>query len=213
MPPILELARELTEAPLMSGATARKRRSKRCSSGSTAATCRLWKWCGSGFPRWRRCCRRTAPQWPKAAWTRAADARNVRQLGYRLALIGTALMSREDPAALLSGNLRCGTDSAALNGYTRAHVDQNLRHHQCRCDQRRRRGQCGCDRLRVCAEPAASDSGAGGATRGARAAGDFAYCGRAASAANESGRDLPDPQAGLFSDRCRGFARIEDPGA
>lgn len=31
-----------------------------------------------------------------------ADARTMRQLGYRLALIGTALMSRADPAALLS---------------------------------------------------------------------------------------------------------------
>jgi indole-3-glycerol phosphate synthase len=31
----------------------------------------------------------------------AADARRMRQLGYRLALIGTALMTREDPAALL----------------------------------------------------------------------------------------------------------------
>jgi indole-3-glycerol phosphate synthase len=31
----------------------------------------------------------------------AADARRMLELGYRLALIGTALMSREDPAALL----------------------------------------------------------------------------------------------------------------
>jgi indole-3-glycerol phosphate synthase len=30
------------------------------------------------------------------------DARRMRELGYRLALIGTALMSREDPQALLA---------------------------------------------------------------------------------------------------------------
>jgi indole-3-glycerol phosphate synthase len=34
--------------------------------------------------------------------TSAADALEMRRLGYRLALIGTALMSREDPAALLA---------------------------------------------------------------------------------------------------------------
>ena len=32
----------------------------------------------------------------------AADALEVRQLGYRMALIGTALMTREDPGILLS---------------------------------------------------------------------------------------------------------------
>jgi indole-3-glycerol phosphate synthase len=32
----------------------------------------------------------------------AADARAMRRLGYGAALIGTALMTREDPAALLS---------------------------------------------------------------------------------------------------------------
>ena len=30
-----------------------------------------------------------------------SDARSMRQLGYRLALIGTALMTREDPSLLL----------------------------------------------------------------------------------------------------------------
>ena len=43
--------------------------------------------------------------WPAVAESgvaTAADARRMRQLGYRLALIGTALMTREDPAALLS---------------------------------------------------------------------------------------------------------------
>ncbi len=133
--------------------------------------------------------------------------------GYRLALIGTALMSRDDPAAFRCGNLRRGPDSATVNGYTRSYVDQNLRNDQCRCDQRGRGGQCGCHRFRVCPEPAAGDAGAGGAARGARAARDFADRGRPASAADESGRDLPDPQAGLFSDRCRGFARIEDSAA
>ncbi len=43
--------------------------------------------------------------WPAVAESgvaTAADARRMRQLGYRLALIGTALMAREDPAVLLS---------------------------------------------------------------------------------------------------------------
>src|SRR5208283_1977213 len=43
--------------------------------------------------------------WPAVAESgvaTAADARRMRQLGYRLALIGTALMACEDPAALLS---------------------------------------------------------------------------------------------------------------
>jgi len=42
--------------------------------------------------------------WPAVAESgvaTGADARRMRGLGYRLALIGTALMSREDPAALL----------------------------------------------------------------------------------------------------------------
>jgi indole-3-glycerol phosphate synthase len=42
--------------------------------------------------------------WPAVAESgvaTGADARRMRRLGYRLALIGTALMSREDPAALL----------------------------------------------------------------------------------------------------------------
>jgi indole-3-glycerol phosphate synthase len=42
--------------------------------------------------------------WPAIAESGVAtgeDARRMRQLGYRLALIGTALMNREDPAALL----------------------------------------------------------------------------------------------------------------
>jgi indole-3-glycerol phosphate synthase len=42
--------------------------------------------------------------WPAVAESgvaTAADARRMRRLGYRLALIGTALMSREDPAVLL----------------------------------------------------------------------------------------------------------------
>ncbi len=43
--------------------------------------------------------------WPAVAESGVAtgtDARRMRQLGYRLALIGTALMAREDPAVLLS---------------------------------------------------------------------------------------------------------------
>jgi indole-3-glycerol phosphate synthase len=43
--------------------------------------------------------------WPAVAESGvldAADARRMQQLGYRLALIGTALMSRDDPAALLA---------------------------------------------------------------------------------------------------------------
>jgi indole-3-glycerol phosphate synthase len=42
--------------------------------------------------------------WPAVAESgvaTAADALNMRRLGYRLALIGTALMAREDPAVLL----------------------------------------------------------------------------------------------------------------
>ncbi|HLN49814.1 MAG TPA: indole-3-glycerol-phosphate synthase [Steroidobacteraceae bacterium] len=42
--------------------------------------------------------------WPAVAESgvaTGADARRMRRLGYRLALIGTALMGREDPAALL----------------------------------------------------------------------------------------------------------------
>jgi len=42
--------------------------------------------------------------WPAVAESGVAsgkDARRMRRLGYRLALIGTALMSREDPASLL----------------------------------------------------------------------------------------------------------------
>jgi len=44
-------------------------------------------------------------RWPavaESAVNSAADAQRVRQLGYRVALIGTALMSRDDPAALLA---------------------------------------------------------------------------------------------------------------
>jgi indole-3-glycerol phosphate synthase len=42
--------------------------------------------------------------WPAVAESgvaTASDARKMRQLGYRMALIGTALMAREDPAVLL----------------------------------------------------------------------------------------------------------------
>ncbi len=44
-------------------------------------------------------------RWPAVAESgvnNAADAQRVRQLGYRMALIGTALMSRDDPADLLA---------------------------------------------------------------------------------------------------------------
>jgi indole-3-glycerol phosphate synthase len=44
-------------------------------------------------------------RWPAVAESgvnSAADAQRVRQLGYRVALIGTALMSRDDPAAFLA---------------------------------------------------------------------------------------------------------------
>ena len=44
-------------------------------------------------------------RWPAVAESgvnSAADAQRVRQLGYRVALIGTALMNRDDPAALLA---------------------------------------------------------------------------------------------------------------
>lgn len=45
-----------------------------------------------------------SPQWPAVAEsgvTCGEDARRMRQLGYRLALIGTALMTHDDPAKLL----------------------------------------------------------------------------------------------------------------
>jgi indole-3-glycerol phosphate synthase len=44
-------------------------------------------------------------RWPAVAESgvnSAADAQRVRQLGYRVALIGTALMSHDDPAVLLA---------------------------------------------------------------------------------------------------------------
>ena len=40
----------------------------------------------------------TGRRWRRAASPRPRDARRMQQLGYRLALIGTALMSRDDPA-------------------------------------------------------------------------------------------------------------------
>jgi hypothetical protein len=73
--------------------------------------------------------------WPAVAESgvaTAADARRMMRLGYRLALIGTALDGRDDPRRGCCGNIHCDTDSANLNGYTRRHVDQDLRHHQCR---------------------------------------------------------------------------------
>ena len=60
------------------------------------------------------------------------------RLGFRLALIGTALMSRDDPTAVAARNIDDDTDSQSLNGYTPRHVDQDLRHHRCRCGQRGR---------------------------------------------------------------------------
>jgi indole-3-glycerol phosphate synthase len=45
---------------------------------------------------------RNAPVVAESGVASAADAREVQGLGYRLALIGTALMSREDPGILLS---------------------------------------------------------------------------------------------------------------
>jgi indole-3-glycerol phosphate synthase len=47
---------------------------------------------------------RLPPDWPAVAESgvaSSADARRMRQLGYRLALIGTALMSGDDPSRLL----------------------------------------------------------------------------------------------------------------
>ena len=54
--------------------------------------------------------------WPAVAESgvaSAADARTVAGCGYRVALIGTALMGSADPAALLDGILRAGRTLAA----------------------------------------------------------------------------------------------------
>jgi len=63
--------------------------------------CRPWKSCNSDLRSWRHCCRSVRPASPKAAWRRRPTQLAMRQLGYRLALIGTALMSCDDPTVLL----------------------------------------------------------------------------------------------------------------
>ncbi len=110
-------------------------------------------------------------RWPRAASRRAADAQRMQQLG----LSAGADRHRADGRAMTRRSC-CGeifardADSANLNGYTPRHVDQDLRHHQCRCGRRGRRGQGRRHRLRVRAESAPGDAGPGGAAGGARAA-------------------------------------------
>jgi indole-3-glycerol phosphate synthase len=64
-----------------------------------------------------------APQLPKhlpavaeSGVATPADAKGMMQLGYRLALIGTALMACDDPAMLLRDILNTARDRASLNG-------------------------------------------------------------------------------------------------
>ena len=83
-----------------------------------------------------------------AAAGRVAGGRRERcLLGRRCAAHAAAGLSRSvdrhrpdgarGAVASASHNLRCDPDSATLNGYTRRHVDKNLRHHQCGCGRLR----------------------------------------------------------------------------
>ncbi len=56
---------------------------------------------GSGSKNWRRCCRAPLVS-PRAVSAIADDAANVAGFGYRMALVGTALMRSDDPAALIA---------------------------------------------------------------------------------------------------------------
>ena len=91
----LELAGELLER-------GGRRAARCCSSGSIAAICRL---CEVVPDRFAELAPRLPHGWPAVAESGVASGQPTRgacaSLGYRLALIGTALMSREDPAALL----------------------------------------------------------------------------------------------------------------
>ncbi len=70
-------------------------------SASIAAICRRWKWCRSDSRRWRRGCRRDRPAVAESGVATAGDAVRMMRLGFRLALIGTALMTHDDPQRLL----------------------------------------------------------------------------------------------------------------
>ena len=184
------------------------RREGSCWSASTAAISRPSRSCRSGSRSWRRRLPPDVPAVAESGVATPADAhRGARGWAIGWRLIGTALMAREDPAASSPKSCR-GTDSAAPKWL-----------HSPPCGSRSAAspaadavsaaagGPSRCHRLRVRAEPAAGDAGAGGAARGARAAGHSAHRGRAAPAADEGRRDLPDAEARLLSNRRRGSAR------
>ena len=86
----------------------------------------------------------------------ADDAARMASCGYDLALVGSALMSAPDPAALASAMLTAAR--AAREGCDAPTVHQDLRHDDARRGQRRARLRGGCDRLRVRAVRAPGDS-------------------------------------------------------
>lgn len=98
----LELARELTEAPLMSGANSAQASKQTLLVGLNCRDLQTLEVVRERFSALAPLLPPHRPSVAESGVDSPAEARNVRRLGYRLALIGTALMSREDPEQLLS---------------------------------------------------------------------------------------------------------------
>ena len=73
----------------------------RFSSASIAATCRRWQVVPERFELLASELPEDCPAVAESGVASAADALRMMQLGFRVALIGTALMSRDDPQQLL----------------------------------------------------------------------------------------------------------------
>ena len=139
-----------------------------------------------------------------------ADAAAMRRLGYGVALIGTALMTRDDPR-------RCSRKFCRRHGQCRdkwlhsAPCESRLRDYHCRRHGRRRGRAGGRDPPRVCAEPEASHPREAAQLAALAPAGNLRS--PSLSIRCRGGRDLPHPQAGLFSDQRRGFERTQNSAA
>ena len=140
-----------------------------------------------------------------------SDACEMRRLGYRLALIGTALMQSDDPRVLLAEILSmrraqhrpkwlhfptCGSRFAASPEPTRIAAAAAAK----------------VDAIGFVFAPSPRQvtPGQAGQLAALVPPGILRIAVAQHPLADESGRDLPHPQAGLLSDRRRGSARAED---
>jgi hypothetical protein len=176
-------------------------------SASTAATCRRSKVVPERFAALAPLLPRAGRRSPRAAWRRRRCARcGGSAIGS--ALIGTALMSATIPARC-SRKFAGDADSATLNGYTRAMWIKICGITS--ADAVAAAAEAEVDAIGFVFAPSPRQVTPGQAAQLAALAPPGSCASRWPSIpADEGRRDLPDSQAGLLSNRRRGFARIED---